>query len=504
MSPGSSASRFSGGGYVYKITRTMPKVVIKAGVTFATGSALVARWSTTKPTSSQISSTGTQMWSTGSNASEGGYAAGTKVFTNVIAGTYFWIYPSANDDRAASNREFFFATGDAAADVVSFASGTLSAGDAGSTTDPIDFGAVTASGIAQETLGSGKVYKTTKPFAALSIDAAANFSASATLKGRYAATAPTTANLTTHGTEILSDASNSSNSHYAFDRAVITAAATGTYFWFYPSASVNATNRVLGLDGVHAVQRVSGTVYDSSESGADTGSTDDPIDFGTDSSGDGIAREALGSGYVYKTTRAFSSLYISASADLGTGAAFRARSAATAPTTANLTTHGSELWGANSYDSTATAHGNKALFNVPSGTYFWVYPSAQRTSITNRELLIAEGVGSDQVLSYESSTLAAADAASATDPIDFGAVTTVNGLMQETLGSGKVYKTTKKFSDFSVAIKGTYSVGGTIKGRYAATAPDHRQPRHPRHGDAEPHGHLRRHERRYGGVHRRC
>ena len=144
----------SGGGYVYKITRAMPKVVIRASVTFDLGSALVARWSATKPTSSQIATAGTQMWSSGSESSEGNFAIGTKVFTNVTAGTYFWIYPSAGANRTASNRNFLFVAGDAA-DVVAYSSGTIGGSDTGNTNDAIDFGALTSvSGVARESLGS--------------------------------------------------------------------------------------------------------------------------------------------------------------------------------------------------------------------------------------------------------------------------------------------------------------------------------------------------------------
>ena len=466
-------SALSGGGYVYKITRALPKVVIRASVTFDAGSALVARWSTTKPTSAQISGSGTQMWSSGSNSSESNYAIGTKVFTNVSAGTYFWIYPSAGANRVASNRTFLFAAGAAADDIITHDSGTLSSGDAGGTTDPLDFGAVSASGIDRESLGSGYVYKTTKPFAALYIKAAGNFGSGTALKARTAPTVPTTANLTTHGTEMWSADSNSSNSNYAAGRDILENIPTGTYFWFYPSATATLSNRVMLLDGVHAVAPTSKIVFDNTEASGDVSSTTDPLDFGTDSGADGITQETLGSGKVYKTTRAFTSLYIGAKGDMGTGAALKARWATTKPATTTLTSHGTDFWGVDSYGPNATAHGNGRLANVASGTYFWFYTSdvSNNRTVTNRELMVVEAVSAEQVLSYKSTALSANDAASTTDPIDFGAVSSVDGITQETLGSGKIYKTTKGFESFSIATKGTFSAAGNFVGRWATTAP---------------------------------
>ena len=466
-------SALSGGGYVYKITRTLPKVVIRASVTFDAGSALVARWSTTKPTSAQISGSGTQMWSSGSNSSESNYAIGTKVFTNVSAGTYFWIYPSAGANRTASNRTFLFAAGAAADDIITHDSGTLSSGDAGGTTDPLDFGAVSASGITREALGSGYVYKTTKPFAALYIKAAGNFGSGTALKARTAATAPTTVNLTTHGTEMWSADSNGSNSNYVAGRDILENIPTGTYFWIYPSATATLSNRVMLLDGVHAVAPTSKIVFDNTEASGDVSSTTDPLDFGTDSGADGITQETLGSGKVYKTTRAFTSLYIGAKGDMGTGAALKARWATTKPATTTLTSHGTDLWGADSYGVNATAHGNGRLANVASGTYFWFYTSdvSNNRTVQNRELVVVEAVSAEQVLKYKSTALSANDAASTTDPIDFGAVSSVDGITQETLGSGKIYKTTKSFESFSIATKGTFSAAGNFVGRWATTAP---------------------------------
>ena len=156
-------------------------------------------------------------------------------------------------------------------------------------------------------------------------------------------------------------------------------------------------------------------VYSNTLSAGDSGGTQDPLDFGEPGLSSGIARETLGSGYVYKTTRAFDSLYIGASGDLGTGAAFRARTHSSKPTITTVVDAGTQLWSANSYGASSTAYGGKRLTNVARDTYFWFYPSATRT-MTNRDIIIIRDSNADAVVHYESGAQAAADAGSATDP----------------------------------------------------------------------------------------
>ena len=212
------------------------------------------------------------------------------------------------------------------------------------------------------------------------------------------------------------------------------------------------------------------TVYSNTDSSGDSGGTTDPLDFGNPSVDNGIVREALGSGYVYKATQAFDSLYIGASGDFALGAAFRGRTHSEKPAITTIGIAGTEMWNADSHGADNTTYGGKLLTNVASGTYFWFYPSATRT-MTDRDIIFVSGMVSDDVVYYDSGSQVSSDAGSTTDPFDFGPVTTVDGIEREALGSGYVYKTTESFHHLYIATKGTFSTAGNYHARYASSAP---------------------------------
>ena len=170
------------------------------------------------------------------------------------AGTYFWFYPSdTNAGRTVTNREMTVLTGVSAGRVLDFASGTLAAADSAGTDDPIDFGSPTGgSGIVRETLGNGYVYKTTRAFRRLSIGTNATYAAGGTHNARRASSKPATTTVGTHGTELWSETIPYSG---AVDSGanILEDVPSGTYLWFYPSATMNVSNRVLELRGTDAV-----------------------------------------------------------------------------------------------------------------------------------------------------------------------------------------------------------------------------------------------------------
>ena len=142
-------------------------------------------------------------------------------------------------------------TGISSGRVTDFASGTLAAADAAGTDDPIDFGAVSAAGVTREVLDSGYVYKTTKAYRRLSIGTDVTLSAGGAYAARQATSKPTTANLSTHGTQLWSRAALANSA--ISGGAVLQDVPAGTYFWVYPSVSANATNRTLELRGTDAI-----------------------------------------------------------------------------------------------------------------------------------------------------------------------------------------------------------------------------------------------------------
>ena len=240
----------SNGGFVYKVTAAQSSLYIGVSGDATTGVGLKGKWSATKPTSSQISDStfGTEFISVGSRGADATLYAG-KQFSNVTAGTYFWFYPTAI--RTVTNREMTVITGISSGRVTDFASGTLAAADAAGTDDPIDFGAVSAAGVTREVLDSGYVYKTTKAYRRLSIGTDVTLSAGGAYAARQATSKPTTANLSTHGTQLWSRAALANSA--ISGGAVLKDVPAGTYFWVYPSVSANATNRTLELRGTDAI-----------------------------------------------------------------------------------------------------------------------------------------------------------------------------------------------------------------------------------------------------------
>ena len=211
-------------------------------------------------------------------------------------------------------------------------------------------------------------------------------------------------------------------------------------------------------------------VYSNTLSAGDSGGTHDPFDFGEPSSESGIVRETHGTGYVYKTTKAFDSLYIAAGGNFNGGAAFRARTHSSRPIASTFRTAGTEMWNADSHGASNTAYGGELLTNVASGTYFWMYASGTRT-MTNRDIVIAQNVDADVAVYHDNGGQTGWDSGGTADPFDFGAVSSVNGIEREVLGDGYVYKTSKPFHRLYVATKGTFSTAGTYYARRAATKP---------------------------------
>ena len=264
-------------------------------------------------------------------------------------------------------------------------SNAAAAGDTASTTDAIDFGAPSGGSFARETVASGGyVYKTTAAFDSLYISVSGDAGTGVALVGRTHSSAPTSATINSVGTQLFSVGSRGASAT-VFGSARLTDVASGTYFWFYPSdtnSSRTITNREMTvLSGIAAGETIA--FSSGSQAPADSAGDTDPIDFGAVSD-DGIDREALGSGYIYKTNEDFRRLYIGTDAQFSAGGSYRARMAATAPETSAITSHGTEMW-SRSVTGGQSYSGGKVLADVPSGTYFWFYPTTAN-SLTNRLL----------------------------------------------------------------------------------------------------------------------
>ena len=278
---------------------------------------------------------------------------------------------------------------------------------------------------------------------------------------------PTTINLTTHGTEI-SSRPISYIAEIVSGGTILSDIPAGTFVWFYPTVVSNVSDRTLELRGIASADGPS-VIYANVDAAGDAAGTSDPLDFGSPMDSAGFVREALGSGYVYKATRAFDSLYISVSGVTNSGVALAGRMHSAKPTTTTVTTAGTEVFNVSSRGTPHTLYGGKRFTNVVAGTYFWFYPTASRT-ISNREITVIENIPANTVIDFSSGVQSGSDGASNADPIDFGVASGV-GVTREVFGSGYIYKTTHAYRRLYIGTSATYNLLTHVSGRWAATPP---------------------------------
>ena len=222
-------------GYVYKATKDIPALYARVGITSSYDWILKGRWATSKPTTANAATHGTEFLSANKS---GNHAVGSAVLRGVASGTYFWFYPTTG--TAVSNRFAFFA-GASPSSMVEHDSGTLSDGVAANTTSALDFGAVSGS-VTREDLGTGKVYRVTEALRFLDVGASATLDSSGTLQARWATSKPAASTLTTHGSALWSNTGTT-----VAGSGILTAVAKGSYIWFYPTTTRTASNRRLVL-----------------------------------------------------------------------------------------------------------------------------------------------------------------------------------------------------------------------------------------------------------------
>ena len=331
---------------------------------------------------------------TAATATTGGISDGTT--THLNAGDTVSVSLTLNEAvgaaSAAPTVQFKNGAANLGAAKTSVRDGTLavslkdSTGDAGSTADALDFGEP-SSVLTRETIGSdatnGYAYKITAAQTNLYIAVSGDAATGVGLKARYHTSKPGTAAIATAGTELFSVGSRG-GSATLYGAAHLPSAAAGSYIWFYPTADRTVSNRELTVITGITADRITNFTTGTLASGDIAGGTD-PINFGTVSVS-GITRETLGSGYLYKTTRAYRRLSVGADATFSKAGSFKARTAPTAPTTATLGTHGTELWSRTVTLAVPTASGGAILEDIPAGTYLWFYPTTAGTVVTIRLL----------------------------------------------------------------------------------------------------------------------
>ena len=97
-----------GNGYVYKVTRDFSSVRVRVdahALLGATGQTLLGRWATSKPTTSNLSTHGTQFVG-GEQGNDGNWALDYTFSSGLDIGSYFWVYPHVTRDISARRLRF--------------------------------------------------------------------------------------------------------------------------------------------------------------------------------------------------------------------------------------------------------------------------------------------------------------------------------------------------------------------------------------------------------------
>ena len=173
-------------------------------------------------------------------------------------------------------------------------------------------------------------------------------------------------------------------------------------------------------------------------SGSKTASNTIPIDFGAFSNPSGavgVVRESLGSGYVYKFSKAVDQLWIRASGTITGGGTVVAHWHMEKPTTAQVATLGTQIFSVNTSVNTESDHTfwqDGWVTNLPADAYVWFYTTDSET-LTKRRLMLdfTDNTASPPQV-HDTGKLTTSEsvglgANNVVDPIDFGTFTTPSG-----------------------------------------------------------------------------
>ena len=139
-----------GSGYVYKFTKSVDQLWIRASGTITGGGTVVAHWHTEKPTAAQVATLGTQIFSVNTSVNtesddhtfwQDGWV------TNLPANAYVWFYTTDSETLTKRRLQLDFTDNTASPPQVNDSgirrtSETVGLGE-GNVVDPIDFGAFT-------------------------------------------------------------------------------------------------------------------------------------------------------------------------------------------------------------------------------------------------------------------------------------------------------------------------------------------------------------------------
>ena len=222
-------------------------------------------------------------------------------------------------------------------------------------------------------------------------------------------------------------------------------------------------------------------------SGSDTSSNTDPIDFGAFSNPSGavgVVRESLGSGYVYKFSKAVDQLWIRASGTITGGGTVVAHWHTAKPTAAQVATLGTQIFSVNTSVNTEFDHTfwqDGWVTNLPANAYVWFYTTESET-LTKRRLQLdfTDNTASPPQVN-DTGTLTTSETVglgtgNIVDPIDFGTFITPTGgvvVTRESVSGKAGYYKIGAAANLWIRVSGKLSVTGHARviGCWSATKP---------------------------------
>ena len=238
---------------LYKFSKAVDQLWIRAGGTITGGGTVVARWHTSKPTAANLATAGTQIFSAATESDHTFWQDGWVV--DLPANAYLWLYTADTETLTKRRLNLDFTDNATGGAMTSRDSGTLTTSESSDFNDPIDFGVFTSpSGsvtVTRESIGTGAtakagIYKFDRAVDRLWIRVSGTITANAIVVARWHTSKPTAANLTTAGTRI-SKTELGSNLTFRHEGGVFNLPANA-YVWLYTTGAETLSERRLQLD----------------------------------------------------------------------------------------------------------------------------------------------------------------------------------------------------------------------------------------------------------------
>ena len=237
---------------LYKVSKAVDQLWIRASATITGGGTVAARWHTSKPTAANLATAGTQIFSAATESDNTVWQDGWVV--DLPANAYFWLHTIDTETLTKRHLNLDFTDNTTGGAMVSRDSGTLTTDESSDADDPIDFGEFTTpSGgvtVTRESIGTGAnakagVYKLGSAVDRLWIRVSGTVTPNARVVARWDRSKPTAANLTTAGTEIFRVVL--SNLTFWLEGGAFNLPANA-YLWIYTTGFETLSERRLQLD----------------------------------------------------------------------------------------------------------------------------------------------------------------------------------------------------------------------------------------------------------------